>query len=268
VNKENTIIDGLESNNVILVSSNGVHVSNFTIQKSGTDVTDSGIEIYSDYNIVKENDIKSNNYGLRIRGSSDNNLIYHNNFINNNYNAYDSGYLNKWDNNYPSGGNYWDDYSGTDSNGDGIGDTAYDIPGGSSKDRYPFIKPIGWVNSPPNIPMISGPPSGTVGVEYEYTFITTDPDEDNVWYYVDWGDTSNRKWDGPYPSGEPLTRTYQWFKQDNYTIRCKAKDMFEAESDWGTLEITMPRSRAMNSWFLQMLERILYAFPILLNIFR
>jgi len=38
--------------------------------------------------------------------------------------------LNIWDNGYPSGGNYWDDYTGSDINGDHIGDSSYNIPGG------------------------------------------------------------------------------------------------------------------------------------------
>lgn len=79
-------------------------------------------------------------YGIWITESSDNNIIYHNNFINNNPNAYDEC-TNMWDDDYPSGGNYWDDYTGVDENEDGIGDTPYNILGGGNQDRYPLMDP-------------------------------------------------------------------------------------------------------------------------------
>jgi len=84
--------------------------------------------------------------GIGIFSGSDNNHIYHNNFVNNGH-TYDDG-TNYWDNGYPSGGNYWSDYTGVDENygenqdipgSDGIGDTPYDILGDNNRDRYPLV---------------------------------------------------------------------------------------------------------------------------------
>ena len=61
------------------------------------------------------------------------------------FQADDDG-VNHWDNGYPSGGNYWSDYTGVD--GDGIGDTPYIILGGDNQDWYPFMNPNGWISFP------------------------------------------------------------------------------------------------------------------------
>lgn len=111
--------------------------------------TSHGIYLYSAYrNIITDNNIKSNNgYGVYLNYYSEN-KIFHNNFINNSNNpqAYSrSGYTNYWDNNYPSGGNYWSNYTGTDPDGDHIGNTAYSVSG--SSDRYPFMETYGWLGA-------------------------------------------------------------------------------------------------------------------------
>jgi len=108
-----------------------------------------GIAIWdSDNNIISGNTLKNNWTGIYL-GPSSNNQIYHNNLINNNNQVYDDG-TNKWDGGYPSGGNYWSNYTGVDENhgenqdipgSDGIGDTPYYIPGGSNLDRYPLMRP-------------------------------------------------------------------------------------------------------------------------------
>ncbi|MHC1574330.1 MAG: S-layer protein domain-containing protein [Candidatus Methanogasteraceae archaeon] len=101
---------------------------------------------YFDNNVLTANAASDNNCGISLRGSSNDNTIYHNNLINNtNYNAYDE-HTNQWDSG--SAGNYHYNYTGTDNNTDGIGDTPYPIPGGGgSIDRFPLMQP--WSDTPP-----------------------------------------------------------------------------------------------------------------------
>ncbi|MHC4941862.1 MAG: right-handed parallel beta-helix repeat-containing protein [Planctomycetota bacterium] len=128
---------------------NGVYLFGTDHIVSGNVIMDAmrhGIELYSsddyqaDRNTIFENVIiGSTENGIHMNGSY--NSIFHNDFINNTQNAFfEAGAGNVWDDGYPSGGNYWDDYTGEDLNGDGIGDKLYPIPGGG-EDRYPLMVP-------------------------------------------------------------------------------------------------------------------------------
>ena len=68
------------------------------------------------------------------------NIFYYNNFFVNSSDIYTRNSTNVWDNGYPSGGNYWSDYTGVDADGDGIGDTPYVIDE-NNVDRYPLMYP-------------------------------------------------------------------------------------------------------------------------------
>ncbi|MDI6707500.1 MAG: right-handed parallel beta-helix repeat-containing protein [Candidatus Thermoplasmatota archaeon] len=121
-------------------------ILNCTISDNGKN----GIIIYysSNNNIIKNSLITQNKCGVAISsegGASSNNLIYHNNFINNINQAQDIC-TNYWYNETLGEGNYWSDYTGYDTDGDGIGDTPYYIPGGSNKDDYPLMRPWGSPN--------------------------------------------------------------------------------------------------------------------------
>jgi parallel beta-helix repeat protein len=116
-------------------SSNAVSCNNATANGVG-------IHLYSSSNnTVSGNDVAANSvYGIGLTNSSGN-IMYHNSFVGNDVQAF-VGYINPseptntWDDGYPSGGNYWSDYNGTDlysgpyqneTGSDGIGDTPYAI---------------------------------------------------------------------------------------------------------------------------------------------
>ncbi len=97
-----------------------------------------GIGLWSSYgNTILGNNVSNNEFGLYFV-SSDGNTVYHNQFVNNQVQAYVNGDGNVWDNGYPSGGNYWSDYTGKDANHDGIGDTPYNIDA-LNVDNYPLF---------------------------------------------------------------------------------------------------------------------------------
>ena len=114
---------------------------------------DYGIDLWgSSNNRIAGNNISSNNwYGIYLDDSS-NNSIYLNNFIDNRDDVYSYYSANVWNSTeemtytyngktYTSYlGNYWSDYTGSDADEDGIGDTPYSING--DKDYHPLIIPF------------------------------------------------------------------------------------------------------------------------------
>jgi hypothetical protein len=118
-------------------------------------------------------------------------------------------------------------------------------------------------NSPPDTPYINGPTGGKAGTEYAYTFVTTDPNEDDVYYYVEWGDNQVEEWIGPCKSSEEATVDHTWTEEGTYSIKAKSKDVHDAESDWETLEVTMPKNKVSQY---EILLRFLEHFPVLKNL--
>jgi parallel beta-helix repeat protein len=142
----NTISDNTIINNwigIILFSSNNNTIIRNTITRNNGGIW--GLS-NSMENTIVGNTIEMNYYGVYVENSDDN-VIHHNNFVNNTQQVLTPASNNTWDNSYPSGGNHWSDYTGTDMysgpeqnqpGSDGIGDTPYIIDA-ANQDHYPLM---------------------------------------------------------------------------------------------------------------------------------
>ena len=132
-------------------SSNNTITGNNVCNNSGD-----GIDLWhsSNNNIITGNNVSNNDEGIYLKRSSSNKIVL-NNFVNNINNAKSYKSINIWNSTekitytydgttYKSYlGNYWADYEGTDAEGDGIGDTSYNIDTENDEsDNYPLMKPF------------------------------------------------------------------------------------------------------------------------------
>jgi len=119
-------------------------------------------------------------------------------------------------------------------------------------------------DQPPNEPKIYGALRGDPYIKYEYGFMATDPESDNLTYEIDWGDGNIETDIGPFPSGEICPRSHTWNKTGTYSIKARVKDEFDYYSDWSIHEIVVPRPKVVNFHPLKLLfERFPRAFLIL-----
>jgi parallel beta-helix repeat protein len=172
--RNNVTIQNMQIENfsygIYLYTSSNIILFNNTIKNN---TWDGVYAVFTDSSIIYGNNISVNKrYGV-VLSESGSNKILHNNFI---QNAQNNTYLynafnNVWDNSYPSGGNYWSNYTGIDSNSgllqnetgrDGIGDTpnTLDYPT-YNQDNYPLMAPINlfdigiWNNEPYNVEIVT-----------------------------------------------------------------------------------------------------------------
>jgi len=177
----------ITKNNINANSGAGIRLS-YSNQNivSGNHITRNQMGIYllrsARNNTITENKIADQDTGIHFYMSSDN-LIYHNNFVNNTKPVYDAywetrgmpfSYIlpseNVWDNDYPAGGNYWSNYTNLypeaeELDSSGIWETPYSIDE-NNQDRYPLLNPL-------VIPQIQVPDGDTPTKPTEESFPTT-----------------------------------------------------------------------------------------------
>ena len=127
-----------------------------------------------------------------------------------------------------------------------------------------------YVNQPPTPPIIKGPRKGKTGIEYKWTFVSTDPEGDNITYYIDWGDEcGGAEWHGPYPSELEIVVSHTYLFHYDFLILSLAADEHGEESNMSHYEVTMPKNKLIHNFFIiSLLKYFPNVFQILRFIFR
>ncbi len=114
--------------------------------------------------------------------------------------------------------------------------TAYDLGDEGEDNDYGWgmvdaYEAVLHCNEAPFKPVLDGPTNGTAGASYDYTVNGEDPEDDDLYYWIDWGDGTTSDWAGPYSSGEDVTMSHIWEETGDFEIAAKAKDTYY-ESAW------------------------------------
>jgi hypothetical protein len=100
-------------------------------------------------------------------------------------------------------------------------------------------------NNPPETPEISGPKKGNPNEKYNFNFSNCiDLDGDDINYYVEWGDGDIDE--GNIESGDNFSLSHTWSKKGDYIIKAQLIDVFGAEGDWTTFEVSIPKLKIFN----------------------
>jgi len=116
------------------------------------------------------------------------------------------------------------------------------------------------INNPPTIPNIDGKTKSKSGKEYLYKISSFDTEEDNISYFIDWGDDFKSNWSSFIPSGQIFNVTKIWNETGIYSIKVKAKDTYNSESNWGVLKVEVPTTNFLNNIFTKNILNIIKFF--------
>ena len=200
---------------------------------------------FSDDNVITGNDVSKSRWNGIYLWDSNNNVIFLNNFMDNADNVHSSYSTNVWNSPSPVTyayegrtytsymGNYWSDYTGSDADGDGIGDMPYSIDG--DWDYYPLVEPFenyALESRPPVASFTCAPKRPIVNQTVIFDASASyDPDGAIVFYEWDFGD-------GATASGVVVTHAYS--AAGSYTVTLTVTDDAGAANSTSVLITVLP----------------------------
>ena len=140
-------------------------------------------------------------------------------------------------------------------------------PASTKMDEYitwdTCFKTYGRDSIPPDPPVINGPRTARYNESQSYIFTTNDPDGDDVFYQILWGDGTSEEWIGPYGSDELITVYHTWEEIGIFIIAARAMDIYGYVGDWTEFEVEIPRYR---QYYQNILNWLFDRFPLFRNL--
>jgi len=246
-------LDGSENNNLIQneISNRG---------------KGNGLWLSGNNNNLIKNNISENLFGINYRGG-DNNIIWFNNFVNNTK-YYAPASIPSWNSTSPVGytynsnmftgflGNYWSNYTGSDSTGTGVGDTPYSASG--ITDLRPLVHPISFYSlNPMPAPVANftaNRTSGLLPVVAQFTDLSTGKPVSWDWHFGDVGTANTSTLQQP---------VHIYKKAGNYTVMLTATN--DGGSNTATKErymVIYPKGDFNHEWRVDVGDAVLVAFMV------
>jgi hypothetical protein len=119
-----------------------------------------------------------------------------------------------------------------------------------------YIFKGGSESNPPKSPIILGEIKGNIKYTLPYTFQSSDPDGDDIYYIIDWGDETQYERIGPEKSNKTIQATHIWYQEGGYVIKAKATDINGATSEWSYYNIMMPKTKNTKTDFNNIIKSI------------
>lgn len=240
------VIDVLIRNNDIENGQNGIrlseNVTGLSMINNKININGRGIWLHqASEHVIKNNSLIGNYYGIRIDEGSEENIIYNNYFNDNFVNARDPySTTNKWNISLTPGtnimggpylgGNYWDDYTGEDTDGDGIGDES--IPYNASGEivhNGDFLPLVFTDDVSPEVTVIYPNGGEVLSGDIQIRWNATDDIDPNLSIDIEYSNDNGSTWDIISPN-ENNDGAYVWntsaVDEGNYLIKVTATDSF------------------------------------------
>ncbi|MFW9915651.1 MAG: right-handed parallel beta-helix repeat-containing protein [Candidatus Thorarchaeota archaeon] len=226
------------SSGLRIVDSPSSLITNNSVIDRETSVQGAGIVLYNSSNSqLTANLVKNHVYGIKLENSASNCALWGNILQENAINAVDNNGVNLWDNG--THGNWWDDYTGIDSNKDGIGDIPYSIYGGTGvQDRYPLMEPLGSDNYPPKIGPLAKINFDKEGTGFTITWNVYDRHPANYTIYRNGTEVKSGNW-----NGEDISYHKDGLQIGHYNYTLVVRDFYgNRAEDTVFIEITVEKA--------------------------